>query len=195
MARLLNAPMETRGGIRMAKNIGLMVRPLNGPTEPQTGFSMGNVNMISDNVFDILKATIEVEANGTKNWYNANGKLHRVDGPAVEHTEGTTIWYLNGKCHRVDGPAVEYAGGLKEWWVNGKQHRVDGPAVIHGDGSKEWYVKNKLHRTDGPAVESINGDKMWYIKGKLHRVDGPAIECDGGKYDEWWVNGVAQNDK
>ena len=37
------------------------------------------------------------------------------------HTNGDREWYQNGKLHRVDGPAVEYANGHKEWWINGVQ--------------------------------------------------------------------------
>jgi len=28
---------------------------------------------------------------------------------------------LVSKCHRVDGPAVEYTDGYKAWYLNGKQ--------------------------------------------------------------------------
>lgn len=26
-----------------------------------------------------------------------NGKLHRLDGPAVEYDNGNVLWYINGK--------------------------------------------------------------------------------------------------
>ena len=38
-------------------------------------------------------------------------------------------WYLNGKLHRVDGPAIIKHDGKKEWFLNGQRHRVDGPAI------------------------------------------------------------------
>ena len=63
---------------------------------------------------------VDVYDNGDKHWY-LNGKLHREDGPAVEHTGGTKCWYLNGQRHREDGPAVEWAGGTKHWYLNDKQ--------------------------------------------------------------------------
>jgi hypothetical protein len=31
-------------------------------------------------------------------------------------------WRLNGKLHRVDGPAIEYANGDKTWWLNDKYY-------------------------------------------------------------------------
>ena len=48
-----------------------------------------------------------------------DGKLHRLDGPAVQHTTGAKFWYVDGKLHRTDGPAAEWAGGTKYWFING----------------------------------------------------------------------------
>lgn len=77
--------------------------------------------------------------NGDKFWY-LKGKLHRVDGPAVEWSDGGKEWLVHGQEHRVDGPAIDYADGTKEWWVNGLAHRIDGPAKEYADGRKEWYL-------------------------------------------------------
>jgi hypothetical protein len=49
-----------------------------------------------------------------------NGKLHRVDGPAIERANGTKKWLLNGQRHREDGPAIEYQDGRREWWLDGQ---------------------------------------------------------------------------
>ena len=54
--------------------------------------------------------------------YTLNGKLHRVDGPAVEWANGDKLWYLNDKLHREDGPAIERADGYKAWYLNGKYY-------------------------------------------------------------------------
>jgi len=56
--------------------------------------------------------------NGNKCWYE-DGELHRLDGPAVENTDGYRVWYKNGERHRLDGPAVENTDGYKEWWIDG----------------------------------------------------------------------------
>ena len=61
---------------------------------------------------------VKVDSYGSKLWYQ-NGKLHRLDGPAVEEADGSKRWYQNGKLHRLDGPAVEEADGTKEWWIEG----------------------------------------------------------------------------
>jgi hypothetical protein len=50
-----------------------------------------------------------------------NGKLHRDDGPALIHTDGSKFWYKHDNWHRVDGPAVEYTDGGKLWYLNDKR--------------------------------------------------------------------------
>jgi hypothetical protein len=143
--------------------------------------------------------------------YRLYGKRHRVDGPAIIHTDGTQEWYLNGKFHRVDGPAIIWADGTQEWHLDGEYHRVDGPAIIRTDGSQQWYLDGKfhrvdgpaiirpdgteyrlngnLHRVDGPAVIRSDGTQVWYLDGKRHRVDGPAIIRVDGTC-EFWIGDI-----
>jgi hypothetical protein len=45
-------------------------------------------------------------------------------------------WILNDKLHRADGPAVEHENGAKQWYKYGKLHREDGPAIEEANGSK-----------------------------------------------------------
>ncbi len=92
----------------------------------------------------------EVLSDGSIRYYNAEGKLHREDGPAVEHPDGYCGWYRNGERHRLDGPAVEDADGTKAWYRNGKVHREDGPAVEYPNGSKEYWLSGK--QVNHPAV-------------------------------------------
>ena len=66
-----------------------------------------------------IESKVKVNSNGDKRWF-LNGKLHREDGPAVEHADGDKLWFLNGKIHREDGPAVECTDGTKYWYLNGK---------------------------------------------------------------------------
>lgn len=58
---------------------------------------------------------------GDKAWW-LNGKLHREDGPAVEHLNGDKAWFVNGELHREDGPAIEYTNGTNEWYLNDKEY-------------------------------------------------------------------------
>jgi hypothetical protein len=72
---------------------------------------------------------------------NVWGQLHREDGPAIEHPDGTKVWFLNGLRHREDGPAIEWANGSREWHLNGQRHRVDGPAYEDLVGNRYWYLR------------------------------------------------------
>ena len=86
-------------------------------------------------------ATAVTLYNGTIEW-SLHGKLHRLDGPAVESVD-VKQWWVNGKLHRLDGPAIEEANGHKEWWVDGKLHRLDGPAIIYSNEGHEWYFEGR----------------------------------------------------
>ena len=94
-------------------------------------------------VFDTLKYRIEVDAYGTRRYYNAAKQLHRTDGPAIEYADGSKSWYKNDQYHRTDGPAIDWTCGRKEWYQNHKRHRIDGPAIIFEDGHKLWYINGK----------------------------------------------------
>lgn len=51
-------------------------------------------------------------------YYNNVGAHHRLDGPAIEYSDGDKYWYINNKRHRLDGPAVEWSDGTKYWYIN-----------------------------------------------------------------------------
>jgi hypothetical protein len=53
-----------------------------------------------------------------KEYRNEKGQLHREDGHALEHTNGSKYWYINGLLNREDGPAIEYNNGNKSWFLN-----------------------------------------------------------------------------
>ena len=57
-----------------------------------------------------------------KIWKNEKGYFHREDGPTVEYSNGTRIWYKNGKLHREDGPTVIWGNGVHEYYLNGKEY-------------------------------------------------------------------------
>lgn len=77
--------------------------------------------------------------------------LHRLDGPAIEYSEGGERWYKNGRLHRLDGPAFINSHGRVGWFVNGKHHREGGPALIYRN-MISYFKEGKLSRGDGPAV-------------------------------------------
>jgi hypothetical protein len=112
---------------------------------------------------------------GDITYFACDGELFKFEGQTSTH------WYKNGKLHRIDGPAIEHKDGSKYWIQNGLSHREDGPALEYADGRKEWYINGQLHRLDGPAIEKPNGDKFWYQEGVLHRSsNGPSVEFAGG---------------
>jgi len=69
--------------------------------------------------------------------------VHRLDGPAIEYSNGNKYWFVDDKCHRLDGPAIEWSNGTKLWYVDDKCHRLDGPAIEWSNGTKLWYVDDK----------------------------------------------------
>lgn len=77
--------------------------------------------------------------------WQENGVPHRLDGPAVEWTNGGVEWYVHGLRHREDGPAIEHKGGYKVWFIRNHRHREDGPAVIHPDSTVEWWLNGKKY--------------------------------------------------
>lgn len=58
-------------------------------------------------------------------------------------------WHSHGKLHRVDGPAIEWADGAKEWYLNGKRHRTNGPAIQRNCGCSAWYENGVLIKAEG----------------------------------------------
>ena len=115
-------------------------------------------------------------------WPGTERKLHRLDGPAIEYSDGGREWYQNGRLHRVDGPAVERPNGYRAWWQTGRLHRLDGPAIVYSDGNREWYQNGQVHRLDGPAVINEDGTKEYWINGTQHTEESwraatqPAVE-------------------
>lgn len=66
-----------------------------------------------------MKNGLIIDGAKTKRYY-LDDKLHRVDGPALEYTDGGKQWILFGELHRIDVPAFESPYGRKEWWFHGK---------------------------------------------------------------------------
>ena len=58
----------------------------------------------------------------TSSYYNASQLLHKLDGPAVERSNGDKAWYLDGRLHRVEGPAIENTNGSRWWYLDGVRY-------------------------------------------------------------------------
>ena len=105
-------------------------------------------------------------------YLNQDGEFieHLEDAPAYFCFVGYERWYFNGKIHRVNGPAVIRDYGREEWYQNDLRHRVGGPAIVDPDGTEIWCQNGLYHRLDGPALMRSDGTKEWWING-VHRED------------------------
>jgi len=64
----------------------------------------------------------------------------------------------NNEYHRLDGPAVEYTNGYKQWCINGVLHREDGPAVIFSNGFKKWYFNGCFYETKEDYFDALSDE-------------------------------------
>ena len=65
------------------------------------------------------KIEVKVHSNGIKYWYQ-NGQLHRVDGPAIEYSDGSKKWYIEGN----ELTEEEFLSGTSD--CNGKLVEIEG---------------------------------------------------------------------
>ena len=94
-----------------------------------------------------------VHKNEITEWVGSNGKRHRINGPAIEGSNGTEKWCINGILHRLNGPAV--IANISKFYVrksrflNDNRHNINGPAIQHTNGAKFWYINDiKYSETD-----------------------------------------------
>ena len=168
----LGRPIKVAAGTGVTAGAADAVRSAAGGALVRSGKSdcltAGQVRTIDGlhNLGDGVKLIVRgggLAAGGDEDWY-LNGKLHRVDGPALQWMGGVAAggheaWHLNGKRHRVDGPAFQWAGGVaagghEEWCLNGELHRdpSDGPAVSGGAGGESWFVRGVEYPDQASAV-------------------------------------------
>lgn len=109
-------------------------------------------------------------------YYNAQGKLHREDGPASTH-------------YNVDGEL-----SLERWYKNGVMHRDGGkPALTRykvdgfGRHCEDCYVSNKLHNDSGPAcITEYDGYKNYkYYNDDTHICEMDVEDNGRIKYMKW----------
>lgn len=149
------------------------------------------------------KGSIEFERDGhtiTCKWLDADGKLHREDGPALESAARTVVrpkwqqsWYRHGVLHRDGSPAsIDYRE--ETWYQNGVIHRVGGPATIDknlGEGvfQRKWIQNGEFKREDDKHTQEDRDGKRWYNSDcVLHRENGPAFVGHDGSW-EWRYQG------
>jgi hypothetical protein len=63
----------------------------------------------------------------------------------VKVTKNYVAWYLNGKLHRTDGPAIEHSDGDKEWYLNG----IELTEEEFNERTNPCTINNKTVEIDG----------------------------------------------
>jgi len=89
---------------------------------------------------------IEVDHRGTKHYLNQKRKFHRLDGPAVEYSDGSKYWLINGNYHQNIGHSIECRNGPKYWLFKGKHHRIGGSYHSYDD---LWFIYGKEYSKKG----------------------------------------------
>jgi hypothetical protein len=76
--------------------------------------------------------TVKEGDDGTIQWFNEDGKLHREGGPAIKRANGILKWFRNGLLHNEDGPAVVLTQKYQDWYYKQYGSRPD--------GTRQWYL-------------------------------------------------------
>lgn len=66
-----------------------------------------------------------------------------TENTAREYAGGDRVYILDGKLNRVDGPAIETVEGHCEWWLNGKRMSEEEHARLTSPHGEIWpkFVK------------------------------------------------------
>jgi hypothetical protein len=56
----------------------------------------------NDALLELLTLTIITDDWGTVQYFNSDGKLHRVYGPCIIRKNGVNEWWNHGKCIRIE---------------------------------------------------------------------------------------------
>jgi hypothetical protein len=76
---------------------------------------------------------------GHKIWKDKRGRVHRLNGPAIEYEGGDSSWFRHGILHRDDGPAREWSNsGAEEWYKDGYEYEPSAHELI------AWKMKKGL---------------------------------------------------
>jgi glycine/D-amino acid oxidase-like deaminating enzyme len=140
-------------------------------TDVVDGFLVDRGFQILNTSYPALKATVDLDALDLRPFVpgaavrDADGRLHREDGPALILPSGREEWYRHGKLHRDDGPAVVHANGSVKWYRHGRRHREGAPACVYVNGTEKWYRDGLRHRDDGPAATYPDERRIWFRDG------------------------------
>jgi antitoxin component YwqK of YwqJK toxin-antitoxin module len=129
----------------------------------ENGFTLTIRKYTSDSTCQILGYDSNFKLQGGDVVYFLDGKVHRINGPAVICQGVLFIWAKNGKVHRDDLPAVETQDdSLQIYYEDGFKHRVNGPAVISGN-TKEYWIYNRQFIDEDEYVNESRGTILDFI--------------------------------
>lgn len=80
-------------------------------------------------------------------------KLHRTQGPAVIHDNGSTEYWNQGQLHRVDGPAIQTVKGKSVYYLFGRRLSYEKWVFL-----KKRYSLDKRSETSVIKVHENNGE-------------------------------------
>jgi hypothetical protein len=66
-----------------------------------------------------------VQVDGSIEWHDSQGRLHRSNGPARILPEGRREWFCRGALHRQGGAAVIHPDGRRAWYSGGEKLREE----------------------------------------------------------------------
>lgn len=125
--------------------------------------------LVNDYLYEII------ENKNVNKMYLRDGMIHRDDDkPARKYANGDRKYYTNGKLDRVNGPAIVMSSGCREWYQNGLLYRDGGlPSIVNDNGELMWideknYPSGLFHRDgDKPTHIHSDGKMEWYFKGEF----------------------------
>ena len=93
-------------------------------------------------------------------------------------------YYIDDLClrlHRTEGPAVIHDNGSIEYWNQGQLHRVDGPAIQTTQGKKVYYLFGRRLPYEKWVRAKQNYDLDYSLKTgviKVHENNGETRSAD-----------------
>lgn len=173
---------------------------------------LGKLTKVYDNTSDIPNQYIVIKNStpGRFLLYNGGKKIDNVDGLPNSFSAKEKEWRnASGELHRLDGPAVVRKDGSNEYWINGilysfqdwKQAKKSHVHAKTQDWDKTLVSVSETARQESCCfscgsqkvsdgwVNYGNGEQLWHFKGrKLHNLAGPAIIRKNGTH-EYWIEG------
>jgi hypothetical protein len=108
---------------------------------------------------------VKISKNGfnqeCQEWFDKQGKRHRVGGPAVDHPNYQE-YYKHGVPHRLDGPAFTYSTEQPSFFIEGKRYEKEEFDKEIIKIKEKFPLNDKIVEIDGVKYKLGNIDKNSY---------------------------------